>query len=747
MAKRRISKNRKLSRSGVVSAGAKRHAREAEAELAGAVEAFQAGRFDAAAVAARAVLDWRADHPVALHLLGVIARRAGETEAAAELLSRAVAAEPGYANAYNDLGGALFDLGRMEEAAEAHTRGLELLPGDVGQTMNLGNVYRALGRLDDALGCYEKALELAPGLAGARVSIGMVKRAQGAPAAAVEPLRLAAAAEPGYAPAHANLGKALCEAGDTAAALPALMRATELAPDDAETWYYLGTARRTEGELESALQAFERAAALRPGDARAQNNRGYLLNELERLDDAVAAFEAALAADSHFADAMVNLGNARREVGRLDDAIALYEGALAEKPHLVGAASNIALTLHACPGVTAAEILARHRAWDDAYGKPLQGRWPEHANNRDPERRLKVGLVSPDLGLHPVGYFTIGFVEGHDPAEIEITCYSSRPAADAMTERFKAAAEKWVEAQGLTDANLAERIEADGIDVLFDLSGHTTNHRLMTFALKPAPVQISWSGYPGTTGLGAMDYLVCDPRHCGLGDEAQHRESLIRMPASFVCYTPPAAAPEIAPAPAFANGYVTFGSFSNPSKINAALLDRWAEVLDAVPGSRLELTYKYLDAPANRERILGAFADHGIDPARIEIRGKQPPETFLENYARIDIALDTHPYSGGATTCEALWMGVPVVTLPGDTFASRHALSLLTAAGLDAFVAADAADFTAKAAALAADTEKLAETRAGLRGRVAVSPLCDAAAFSRDLSGEIRRAWRAWCAA
>jgi len=742
MAKRRISKTRKLSRPVSAARGGKRQA--AEAELATAIEAFQAGRLEAAQRAAAAVLDWQPANPVALHLLGVIARRAGDAATAADFLGRAVAAEPGYANAYNDLGGALFDLGRLEDAANAHERGLELLPDDVGQTMNLGNVYRALGRHDDALGQYQKALDLAPGLAGARVSIGMIKRAQGDAAGALKYLRPAAAAEPEMAVAQANLGKALLETGDAAAAEPVLARATGLAPDDAETWFFLGTARRSLDDKAGALAAFEAATAAAPGYARAWNNRGFVLDELDRLEDAVAAYESALAADPGFADAMVNLGNARREQGSLDDALALYERALAAAPGRADAASNAALVQHAVPGATPDAILQRHRTWEAAIGALLRGAWPDHANDRDPERRLKVGLVSADFGFHPVGYFTIGFVENHDARAFEITGYCGRPP-DAMTERFMAVADNWVDTQAMTDADLAERIAADGIDVLFDLSGHTTNHRLLAFARKPAPVQISWSGYPGTTGLAAMDYLISDPRHTGPGDDAHHTEALIRMPASFICYAPRDDAPPVGPAPALENGHVTFGSFSNPSKINAPLLALWARVLEAVPDSRLLLIYKYLDAPSNRTRILDALAEAGIDAGRVTIEGKCPPERFLEGYNRIDIALDTAPYSGGATTCEALWMGVPVITLPGDSFASRHALSLLTAAGMAEFVAADEADYVAKAAALADDAAGLQTLRGALRARMAASPLCDAEAFTAALSTAIRDAWRAWC--
>ena len=734
----RRGKDRKRSKRGAAPGAADNH-------LATAVQAFQQGRPDIAERSARAVLALAPDHPVALHLLGVMARQRGDHGAARELLQRAVAAAPDYAAAYNDLGGACYDLELYDEAAAAHEYGLSLQPNDIGHAMNLGNARRAQGRLDAAARCFERVLTMAPRLAGALASLGMVRRLQGRRDEAAGYLRRAVELDSGLMPAWASLGKVLCEIGDFGDALPALERAAGAASADGELWYDLGMARRAGGDLVAALDAFTRATELRPNHAASFNNRGLVLFELDRVDEAAAAYETALAIEPGFADALVNLGNVRREHGRIADAIDLFDQAHARASDSVQAATNIALTIHALPGATPAQILARHSAFDAAHCARFRNAWPVYGNNRDPERRLKVGLVSADFGFHPVSYFTIGFVEHHDRERIELTCYCGRPT-DAMTERFQRAAENWVDTRTLSDAALAQRVISDGIDVLFDLSGHTANNRLMTFARRPAPVQITWSGYPGTTGLAAMDYLVCDARHVGEDEAAHHVERLIRMPAAFVCYSPPPTAPDVGPPPARANGFVTFGCFSNPSKINPALLDRWGRIMQALPGSRLVMIYRHLDHPVNRQRILGALGDYGIDASRIDIHGKQPPEHFLEGYNGIDIALDTHPYSGGATTCEALWMGVPVLTLPGATFASRHALSLLTAAGMGEFVASDEDDYLARTVALAGDSEKLAEMRAGMRGKMAASALCDAAGFTASLEAEIRKIWRAWCA-
>ncbi|MDD9877902.1 MAG: tetratricopeptide repeat protein, partial [Magnetovibrio sp.] len=475
-----------------------------------------------------------------------------------------------------------------------------------------------------------------------------------------------AEATPDLAAAWSEVGAAFFRAHDTASAAEAFQTAVDLDPENAEAWFNLGNVRESSGRSEDAIECYRRATDIRPAFVKAHNNLGFVLNGLDRLDDAVLSYEAALREDPNNTDALTNMGNAWREQGNLDAALEHYEKALETDPACANAHGNILLTEHARPGATPAGILARHLEWDARHGAPLQQSWPDHGNRADPDRRLKVGLVSADFGRHPVGYFTIGFFENHDPTELELTGYCGR-SPDPMTERFIKAAGHWVDIRGMTDADLAERVRADGIDILFDLSGHTTNHRLACFARKPAPVQISWSGYPGTTGLRAMDYLVSDSVHTAAGDDDAHAERLIRMPASFISYTAPDGVPDVGPLPRLENGLVTFGCFSNPAKINADLLARWARIMRRLPDSRLVMTYQHLDAAENRRRIQETLAGHGIDASRVEIGGRRDPMELISGYNGIDIAFDTHPYSGGATTCEAIWMGVPVLTLPGST--------------------------------------------------------------------------------
>jgi protein O-GlcNAc transferase len=742
MAKRKVTKQRKTP---IMGKRQRRKSGDPEQDLAQAVQYFQAGRVKETQLLCRDVLIAVPDHPVALHLLGVIARQAGEFDEAVGLLLRAVTAAPQYAAAFNDLGSAYFDLENFAEAASAHEQAIALEPGNIGALMNLGNARRAEGALDDAIIYYRKALAIEPRLAGAHVNIGVVRRDQSALDDAVQSFYQAIELDPKLVQAHANLGLVLYRQQKWQQCAEALADALTLNPNDANVGYHLGSCYKHLGRLEEAVETYREVVKIQPDNPAAYNNLGYLLNDLNRLEEAVDAYEAALAADPTFADALSNLGNACREQGQLDEATQYYEQALEVQPAFSKAHSNMLLTAHARTDHSAAAILALHKNWDARHGAPLRAAWHAHDNSRDPERRLKVGLVSADLGAHPVGYFTIGFVEHRESEEIELSCYCSRPS-DAMTARFVAAADHWIDTRDMSDEDLAARVREDRIDVLFDLSGHTTNDRLMTFARKPAPVQISWSGYPGTTGLAAMDYLISDPHHTGDDDDVCHVEKLIRLPDSFICYAPPEDTPAVGPLPYQENGFITFGCFSNPAKINEVLLARWANIMSEVPESRLVMKYQHLDAATNQHRIRGFLEARGIDGNRIDIAGRQMPQELMAAYNDIDIALDTYPYSGGATTCEALWMGVPVLTVPGGTFASRHAFSLLSGAGLKEFIADDEDELIAMTIALANDPETLAELRAGLRGRLSISPLCDVQRFTANLGAAIRDAWRAWCA-
>jgi predicted O-linked N-acetylglucosamine transferase (SPINDLY family) len=399
--------------------------------------------------------------------------------------------------------------------------------------------------------------------------------------------------------------------------------------------------------------------------------------------------------------------------------------------------------MHYCEGITQHELSAAH----DAFNRwvPAVAGGFGRRKHRATQDRLRLGFVSPDLGPHPVGRFLIRVLESLRPLACETVCYSDRIAEDDFTRRFRSAADRWHDTNDWSDDRLSERIRGDAIDILFDLAGHTAGNRLLVFARKPVPVQITWLGYVGTTGLSAMDYILADRFQLPQKTEDAYRERVLRMPDGYVCYDPPATAPPIAPPPVLSRGFFTFGSFNNPAKIGPSVVELWARILRRIPTARLRLQFRGLSEPEMRHRFSDAFASHGIDSPRVALGGELPHGELLGAYGGVDAALDPFPYNGGLTTCEALWMGVPVITCPGETFASRHGLSHLSNVGLTETIARDLDDYVAIAVRLANDLPRLAAIRAGLRSQMAASPLCDGPRFAANLMGLLREVWRRWC--
>jgi predicted O-linked N-acetylglucosamine transferase (SPINDLY family) len=344
-----------------------------------------------------------------------------------------------------------------------------------------------------------------------------------------------------------------------------------------------------------------------------------------------------------------------------------------------------------------------------------------------------------------VGYFLIGLLRGLDRAQFQTICYSDRVNKDNLTARLESAAALWRDVYGLSDEALAQQIRSDQIDILFDLAGHTAGNRLLVFARKPAPIQITWAGYVGTTGLKAMDYILADRYEIPAEAESYYTERVLRMPDGYVCYEPPADAPAVAPLPALTQGAVTFGSFNNPAKITSPVIEVWAKLLQRLPQSRLVLKYRGMDDASLVGRLTEEFSSQGIEPGRIECLGWSPQRPLLAEYGRLDLALDPFPYNGGLTTCEALWMGVPVITCPGETFASRHSLSHLSNVGLTETIAKDLDAYVDLAVTWAMDLPRLAALRASLRPQMRASPLCDTQRFAENWMLILRNAWRDWC--
>jgi predicted O-linked N-acetylglucosamine transferase (SPINDLY family) len=666
--------------------------------------------------------------------------------AAAEAICQAVLqVAPEVLDAHLLVGVARYMAGDMPEAEAACRRAIELCRTSDQAWTNLAATLAVQERWSEAEAAYRQALELNPAQAVAHFNLGRMLHRQAFLLEALEAYNAALAINPQYAKAEYNRALVYQDLGRFDEAERGYRQALAVQPDFVEAANNLGNLFREQGRLDAAEQCYRDALQQSPGVFTARVNLGLTLCECGRLAEAHQAFIEAHAARPAAIEPMGGLATVCRAAGRIEDAEHWLRQATAVSSDPGGLESTLLFLQQYRSGVTAAELAATHRRWDERYAAPLRSSWTPPADQFDPERRLRVGFVSADLAEHPVGFLLIGVLEALRPL-CDTVCYYDRARRDAMVERFQRAAGEWRETRAWSDERLAREIRRDRIDVLVDLAGHSGDQRLMVFARKPAPIQATWLGYPGTTGLQAMDYLIADRHQVPEGEDEHYREQVLRLPDSYTALAP-LDAPAVGPLPATITGRLTLGCFNNPAKISAPAAALWARVLGRLPAARLLLKYPGLDDPLAGDRIRQLFAAQGISADRLQLEGRAPRAELLAAYNRVDIALDTLPYSGGMTTLEALWMGTPVVTLPGRTFAGRHALSYLSTAGLCELVASDEAGYIQRVVALAGDLPRLTHLRQTLRTRVAGSPLGDPARLARHLIELLSEAWRRRCAA
>jgi len=705
--------------------------------------AHQAGRHDLALELIRKSIILQPHNPAAHFNLGEAYRTMGRFDEAVASYRRALGLKPDYLEAHLNLGVALRKRDQYDEAIASYRRALELKPDYFEAHLNLGNTLRGKRQFDEAIAAYRRALQLKPDHPDACNNLGNALWENGQLDEAIAAYRRALQLKPDHSDAGNNLGNALKEQGQFDEAIASFRRAVQLQPDQPEIHHNLGNAFREKGQLAEAVTAYRRALEIKPDYPEAHNNRGVALTRLGQLDEAVAAFRHALELKPHYAEAHNNLGGALVDKGRLDEAIAEFRKVVELHPDRAWAHSNLIYTLHFHPGHDDGTIAGEQQRWARQFGEPLQRLIVPHTNDRDPERRLRIGYVSPNFHRHPICYFLTPLLEAHDKAGVEIYCYSSVKRSDEFTERVKKSANVWRDVFSLGDHALAQRIRADQIDILVDLTQHMANNRLLMFARKPAPIQIAWLGYPASTGLPAMDYRFTDVFMEPKGSLwSESVETPIRLPNSWFCFDP-IEHPEPAALPALRAGQVTFGSLNNFCKVNEAVLRLWVAILQAVEGSRLLL---HCPAGTTQTRLRQWFEAQGIAGHRLELIPRTATRAeYLELFQRIDIGLDPFPYNGGTTTCEALCMGVPVVSLAGRTAVSRLGLSVLTTAGLPELVAHSEEDYVRIAAELAGDLPRLAELRRTLRPRMQASPLMDAPRFARNIEAAYRTMWQRWC--
>jgi predicted O-linked N-acetylglucosamine transferase (SPINDLY family)/glycosyltransferase involved in cell wall biosynthesis len=739
---------------------------------------YHAGRAAEAEQALRAALAQEPAHGGALHLLGALAYQAGRAAEAAGLLRRAAEALPHDAACRSLLGAALHALGRLDEALATHREALRLAPGDGLALNNFGTTLAAAGRTEEAAAAFERALaaspndpgalcnlaavrhrqgraaeaaelyrealRLRPDLAEAHNNLGNLLRDQGRPAEAEAAYRRAAELRPGFALAHANLARLLQQRGRPAEAVAACRRALELAPGDAGLHARLGQALLALNRAAEALACCREAVRLAPADPDARNDLGNALVALGELGEADAAYAEATRLRPGWSAPVYNRGLALQGQGRLEEGRACFAEALRLAPEDRVAHSTFVGTLHYEFGATPEALLAEARRWAERHA-PAAGPPPGFANVPDPGRRLRVGYVSPDFRRHAVAFFLEPILAHHDPEQVEVFCYSGVAAPDDRTAALRRLATHWRDTAGLSDEELAALARADGIDVLVDLAGHLEGGRLPAFAGRPAPVQVSYLGYPGTTGLPAVGYRLTDGVADPPGEPPGHSEELVRLPGCFCCYAPPELLPIDPAPPSRREGAVTFGALHKLEKLNSEVLDLWSRLLREVPGSRLLLARNTLHGPA-AERLRGEFARRGVGAERLLLeRADAAWMRHLALYNRVDVALDAFPWCGHTTACEALWMGVPVVTLRGRRHAGRMTASVLTCLGLTELIAETPDDYLRRAAALAGDEARRGGWRAGLREALHASALCDGPSFTRGLEAAYRGLWRRWC--
>ena len=648
-------------------------------------------------------------HPSVLNNLGSILKEKGDYQGAEAVLMEAYEVNRDLIEININLGDALRRVGKLDEAAAILDHALELDPANVEALNNMGLVLHAGRRLADAEKFFLKVFELDQNHAMALNNLGNVFMEQGQNEKAVGAFNEAAKRGAFTAEVCTNLGNALLSINRLKEAETVLIQAGTLNPDYALAWHVLGETMRAKGDLQAAIDHWNRSLKISPDSA----------------------------------ETLFCLGSLHASIGDSDSAMRFFRKAVATAPDNARIHSNMLMAMHYAPELTRQEIFEEHLLWAERHAANTPPR-PAIADPA-PDRKLKLGFASSDFRFHAVAFFFLESLKSWPKDDWEITLYSSVEKADEQTEGFKAAADHWYDASKDDDNALAEKIKADGIDILVDMDGHTRRCRLGTFALRPAPVQVSWFDYVDTTGLKAMDAFIGDPHQSPLEEEAFWVEKIYQLPHDYISYTPPTYAPEVSALPLDKNGFVTIGCFNTTHKITPQAVSAWAEILKRAPGTKLLLNTPEFSKDLTIQRYSTLFEKEGIATDRIIIAEGGPHEEFIGQYAQIDLALDPFPYAGGLNTCEALWMGVPVVTVHGDRFCGRHASAHLKTMGCPELVAADVNGYIDIAVSLINNPDKLRSYRQDLRKQMAASPLTDAKGFAADLAATLRQIWRDVC--
>ena len=744
-------------------------------QFATLISLYQSGELNEAEQMCRKLLERYPQSVIVLNALGATLRKKGRIVEAIEHYNKAIESNPQHADTYNNLGNALRKLGRkqdalnnynkalllnpqdekthnnrgllyyemsmFEEAAENFNKALQLNPQNPQTYNNLGNTLRKLGRKQEALANFDNAIQHNPHYAEAYNNRGLLLQDSGRLENALDSYKHALQLNPGFIKAINNQGRVLRQQGKLEEALASFEKAIELHPRYAEAYNNRGITLRELGRKDAALESFDTAIQLHPRYAVAYYNRANSLQKLGRLDEALESYNKALELKPDLAEALNNLGLLLQDMGRLKEAEAAYRRALQLNPNHRHTYSNLLFLLNYVTDRNAEEIFAEYRKYDKRFGLPLREHWHPHTRSHDPQRRLRIGYVSPDFSKHSTRFFLEPLLAQHNHERFEITAYAEVRKKDTLTKRYLGYVDRWVRTNELSDAELAERIRADGIDILVDLAGHTAKNRLGVFARKPAPVSVSWLGYGYTTGLAAVDYFLTDAATVPSGSEHLFSETPWRIDTPAFAYRPAEGMGEISPLPASQRGYITFGTLTRAVRINHRTIRVWSEILKRVRNARLVINSINFKHSTAQEALAKRFVLEGIEAERLIIGYTSPPWELLRT---IDITLDCFPHNSGTTLFESLYMGIPFITLTDRPSVGRLGSSILEGVGHPEWITHSETEYIDKAVALAGDLDRLAQIRSSLRRELQSGPLMDEQGFVRKVEHAYLQMFAQW---
>ncbi len=706
------------------------------------VQLFQQAAFDQGAEAARALVQRYPRHGYSWKLLGSFLHQQQRMDEALQAKQRAVALLPEDAEALFNLARACDQQGLVAQAEQAYRRVIALQPGDAEAHHNLGQALVGQGRRDEAIPSYREALRLDPDFVQAHIGLGGLLQEAGKVVEAESIWRSLLRLTPADMQVALYLSRCLQRQGRRAEAEACIRNAVVVQEGDYESYFHRGNFLGELGLLAEAEADFRLALEIRPGAVPVLSNLGANLKEQGRLTESEAVLAEALALDPAFAAAWANHAIALLMQGQLAACQTSFVRALELCNYAAPIYSSLLFALNYDPDKTGAEIFAHYRDFDRRHGQPLRATWAAHTNPPAQGRRLKVGYVSPDFKNHACSFFMEPLLAHHDAAVVEVYAYAELTHEDAATQRYKHCVAHWVPTRGMTDAALAERIRADGIDILVDLAGHTAGNRLALFARKPAPVSMSWMGYGYTTGLQAIDYYLTDAASAPPGCEDAFSEQPWRLPGSYTAYRPPAAAMgEVSPLPALERGYITLGTLTRGVRINHRTIRVWAAILQRLPTAHIVIDSSSFKDAAVQKAAVDRFVAQGIAPERLHIGYNSPPWDVLRG---IDIGLDCFPHNSGTTLFETLYMGLPFVSLAGRPSVGRIGSAILHGVGHPEWIADSEDDYVEKVLALAADLPALAQLRANLRPQMQASRLMDEAGFARTVETAYQDMFARW---